>query len=100
LFGVYNGQTLSGAHGHCLFALLPMHFLYHCLLLCFFSTLTLLNIKKANKYALLATLGTLVIVDASGEALKHALQEGVFLIKPNIREFRELVGLEIKTSNK
>jgi len=62
----------------------------------FFSTLTLLNIKKANKYAWLATLGTLVIVDASGEALKHALQEGVFLIKPNVREFRELVGLEIK----
>ncbi len=40
--------------------------------------------------------GTKVIVDASGEALKHALQEGVFLIKPNIREFRELVGLESK----
>lgn len=40
--------------------------------------------------------GAKVIVDVSGEALKHALQEGVFLIKPNVREFRELVGLEIK----
>ncbi len=37
-----------------------------------------------------------VIVDASGEALKLALQEGVYLIKPNVREFRELVGGEIK----
>jgi len=51
---------------------------------------------KWGTWSLLATLGTLVIVDASGEALKHALQEGVFLIKPNVREFRELVGLEIK----
>jgi 6-phosphofructokinase 2 len=40
--------------------------------------------------------GAKVIVDASGEALKYALQEGVFLIKPNVREFREMVGLEIK----
>jgi 6-phosphofructokinase 2 len=39
--------------------------------------------------------GTKVIVDASGDALKQALQEGVFLIKPNVSEFRELVGLEI-----
>ncbi len=40
--------------------------------------------------------GTKTIVDVSGEALKAALGEGVFLIKPNIREFRELVGEEIK----
>ena len=37
-----------------------------------------------------------VIVDASGEALKLALQEGIYLIKPNVREFRELAGGEIK----
>jgi 6-phosphofructokinase 2 len=40
--------------------------------------------------------GTKVIVDVSGEALSHALHEGVFLIKPNVREFRNLVGHEIK----
>jgi 6-phosphofructokinase 2 len=40
--------------------------------------------------------GTKTIVDVSGKALKEALEEGVFLIKPNVREFRELVGEEIK----
>jgi len=35
-------------------------------------------------------------VDVSGKALKEALEEGVFLIKPNVREFRELVGEDIK----
>lgn len=40
--------------------------------------------------------GAKVIIDASGEALEAALQEGVFLIKPNIREFKELFGKEIK----
>jgi 6-phosphofructokinase 2 len=33
-----------------------------------------------------------VIVDSSGPALKAALNEGVYLIKPNFREFRELTG--------
>lgn len=41
-------------------------------------------------------MGAKVIVDVSGEALHAALQEGVFLIKPNIREFWQLVGREIK----
>ena len=41
-------------------------------------------------------MGAKVIIDVSGEALEAALQEGVFLIKPNVREFRELVGKEIK----
>jgi len=40
--------------------------------------------------------GARTIIDVSGEALEAALQEGVFLIKPNVREFRELVGEEIK----
>lgn len=40
--------------------------------------------------------GTKVFIDASGEALARALQEGVYLIKPNIREFRELIGKEMK----
>ena len=40
--------------------------------------------------------GAKVIVDVSGEALEQALKEGVYLIKPNVREFRKLVGEEIK----
>lgn len=41
--------------------------------------------------------GAKVIIDVSGEALEAALQEGVFLIKPNVREFRGLVvGENIK----
>ncbi len=40
--------------------------------------------------------GTKTIIDASGEPLEQALQEGVYLIKPNVREFRELVGKDIK----
>ncbi len=39
--------------------------------------------------------GAKTIIDASGEALEQALQEGVYLIKPNVREFRELVGEDI-----
>ncbi len=41
-------------------------------------------------------IGAKVIIDVSGEALEAALQEGVFLLKPNVREFRDLVGKEIK----
>lgn len=37
-----------------------------------------------------------MIIDVSGEALAEALKEGVYLIKPNVREFRELVGKNIK----
>ncbi|HHS14346.1 MAG TPA: 1-phosphofructokinase family hexose kinase [bacterium] len=40
--------------------------------------------------------GVKVIVDTSGEALKQALDEGVYMIKPNIREFRNLVGEDIR----
>lgn len=36
-----------------------------------------------------------VIVDTSGNSLRLALQEGVYLIKPNIRELGELVGKEL-----
>lgn len=41
-------------------------------------------------------IGAKVIVDAPSHTFKSVLQEGVYLIKPNIREFRELVGDEIK----
>lgn len=36
--------------------------------------------------------GAKIIVDTSGKALEAALEEGVYLIKPNVREFRELFG--------
>ena len=39
--------------------------------------------------------GAKTIIDASGKALEKAIQEGVYLIKPNVREFRELVGEDI-----
>jgi 6-phosphofructokinase 2 len=35
-----------------------------------------------------------LIVDTSGEALRLAVEEGVFLIKPNLPEFAELTGRE------
>jgi len=40
-------------------------------------------------------LGARVIVDTTGNHLRLALQEGVYLIKPNIRELGELVGKEL-----
>lgn len=53
-----------------------------------------------NFYARVARIGkekgTKTIVDVSGKALKAALEEGVYLIKPNVREFSELVGEEFK----
>ena len=33
-----------------------------------------------------------VVVDTSGSSLKAALQQGVYLIKPNLREFQEMSG--------
>jgi 6-phosphofructokinase 2 len=36
------------------------------------------------------------IVDCSGEPLRLALQQGVFLIKPNLKEFHDLIGEEIE----
>ncbi|MDO8876033.1 MAG: 1-phosphofructokinase family hexose kinase [Pseudolabrys sp.] len=36
--------------------------------------------------------GTKVVLDTSGPALSAALQEGMYLIKPNLRELRELTG--------
>ena len=35
-----------------------------------------------------------LIIDTSGEALKHAIKEGVYLIKPNIGELSNLYGKE------
>ncbi|RZT59556.1 6-phosphofructokinase [Microcella alkaliphila] len=41
--------------------------------------------------------GARVVVDASGEALAAALDEGVYLIKPSGRELGELVGATLAT---
>lgn len=37
-----------------------------------------------------------MILDTNGEPLRQAASEGVFLIKPNLREFRELVGKDLQ----
>ena len=39
-------------------------------------------------------IGTKVIVDTSGEALQKVLENGVYLVKPNIGELAKLMGLE------
>lgn len=39
------------------------------------------------------------IVDTSGEALKHAIDEGVFLVKPNLNELGSLTGLPVGGSD-
>lgn len=50
-------------------------------------------------YARLARLararGSLVVLDTSGPALAAALAEGVYLVKPSLRELRELTGLPL-----
>lgn len=39
--------------------------------------------------------GSRLIVDTSGEGLRHAVEAGAFLIKPNITEFQALIGEEL-----
>lgn len=40
-------------------------------------------------------LGARLVVDTSGEALRRAAEAGAYLLKPNLREFRALVGSEL-----
>jgi len=40
--------------------------------------------------------GTKVVLDTSGPALRAALREGLYLIKPNLRELRELTGAPLE----
>ena len=40
-------------------------------------------------------LGAKLVLDTSGKPLGEALKEGVWLIKPNLRELRELTGAEL-----
>lgn len=53
----------------------------------------------ANFFGLVARVakkkGTRLIVDTSGEPLRHAAEVGVFLLKPNLRELSHLAGREI-----
>jgi len=44
--------------------------------------------------AIAAKKGSKLIVDTSGEALKHAVNEGVYLLKPNLGELSFLAGKE------
>lgn len=48
-------------------------------------------------YAKLAVMAKIknakLVVDTSGEALKHAVKEGVYLLKPNLGELASLVGV-------
>ncbi len=57
----------------------------------------------ATAFAMLARIakkkGSRFIADTSGEPLRLALEEGVFLVKPNIREFCSLVGCPETDSN-
>lgn len=41
-------------------------------------------------------LGARVIVDTTGEPLRRAVDTGVFMVKPNMRELRQLKGIEIE----
>ena len=50
----------------------------------------------AEMAALAKKKGAEVVVDVSGAPLRSAVKEGVFLIKPNLKEFQELVGRELK----
>lgn len=45
----------------------------------------------------LRALGVRLVLDTSGPALTHALQAGVFLAKPSLREFRDYVGQPLET---
>jgi 6-phosphofructokinase 2 len=41
-------------------------------------------------------LGARMVLDASGPALAAAMEAGVYLVKPNLRELRELTGLALE----
>lgn len=45
---------------------------------------------RAGKIA--SSIGARYIVDTSGSALRHAVDHSVFLLKPNLRELRQLTG--------
>lgn len=40
--------------------------------------------------------GAKLVLDTSGDALKQAMNEGIYLLKPNLKELSELVGNELR----
>lgn len=42
-------------------------------------------------------LGTRVVIDTSGPALRNVARSGVYLLKPNLRELAELTGRELRS---
>ncbi|HWV64587.1 1-phosphofructokinase family hexose kinase, partial [Chitinophaga sp.] len=53
----------------------------------------------ASFSAIAAIKGARFIVDTSGQALKEALREGAYLIKPNVRELASFVGASTLSTN-
>jgi 6-phosphofructokinase 2 len=53
----------------------------------FFARLSVIAKEKKAK----------VILDSSGDSLKAAMKEGIYLLKPNAKELGELVGYELNT---
>lgn len=49
----------------------------------------------AKAIRIAASLGSRVILDTSGAALAAALEEGVYLVKPSLRELTELTGRQL-----
>lgn len=37
-----------------------------------------------------------LVVDTSGEALEQAIEEGIYLLKPNQSELRKLTGMDVE----
>jgi 6-phosphofructokinase 2 len=50
------------------------------------------RVAKATKQA-----GAKIVIDTSGPPLKAALEAGVFLVKPSLRELRTLMGTPLET---
>jgi 6-phosphofructokinase 2 len=57
------------------------------------------NSFYAKVAALAKDIDTRMILDTSGEGLRPALREGVFLVKPNLRELSDLAGREIENES-
>ncbi len=53
----------------------------------------------ARMIRLVKPLGVKVVLDTSGLALETALKEGVYLVKPSLRELRELFGQPLETES-
>lgn len=52
------------------------------------------NTSQRSLIEQLQSSGKRVVLDSSGSALREAIKSGVYLVKPNYREFAELIGEE------